>query len=264
MDANDAIDAAQITELSKPQRRVLGVLLEKSFTTPEYYPLTIKAATTGCNQKSNRDPVTNYDEEDVADALDGLRELQLAGVVHTESGRTERYRHYARKRFDFSEPQLAIVTELLLRGRQTLGELRSRASRMVSIESLNQLRDELRGLLERNYVQASGPLERRGVEVDHNLYPADERQKMGAGTGQPAAAAVATNDPGDEHIELPHPPPGTVPAPSEEARTLSALHHATDRLEAENQELRSRLQSLAAQVESMSRQLDELRQRLGG
>src|SRR5688572_25460933 len=86
-----------ITSLHKVQRRVLGVLIEKGFTTPDQYPLTLKAVTTGCNQKNNRDPLTNYEEADVEQALDGLRELGLAAVVHTESGRTERYRHYMRK-----------------------------------------------------------------------------------------------------------------------------------------------------------------------
>ena len=120
-----------LTPLSRKQRRVLGVLLEKAFTTPEQYPLTPKAATTGCNQKNNRDPISNYDEETVVQTLDELRERGYVGVLHTESGRTERYRHYLRQRTDLTEPQLAVITELLLRGPQQLGELRTRASRMV-------------------------------------------------------------------------------------------------------------------------------------
>src|SRR3989304_6112713 len=115
------ITGPPITELSKGQRRVLGVLLEKAFTTPEYYPLTLKAVTTGCNQKNNRPPLTNSPEADTQPVLDELRELGLAAVVHTETGRTERFRHYVRKRFSFTEPQLAIFTELLLRGRQSVG-----------------------------------------------------------------------------------------------------------------------------------------------
>ncbi|HAH43504.1 MAG TPA: DUF480 domain-containing protein, partial [Planctomycetaceae bacterium] len=113
-----------ITELSRQQRRVIGVLLEKAFTTPDQYPLTLKAVTTGCNQKSNRDPVSNYSESQVYETLDSLREMGLVAVIHSDSGRTERYRHYMRRRFEFTEPQLAILTELWLRGRQTMGELR--------------------------------------------------------------------------------------------------------------------------------------------
>ena len=155
-----------ITELSRLQRRIIGVLLEKAFTTPDSYPLTLKSLATGCNQKSNRDPVSNYSEDAVLDGLDELRKMGAVAVVHTETGRSERYRHYMRKRFKFSERQLAILAELLLRGRQTLGELRARAGRMVPIDSLDILRDDLQVLLNDGFLQASGSLERRGIEVD--------------------------------------------------------------------------------------------------
>src|SRR5689334_17980535 len=92
-------------QLSRPQRRLLGVLIEKAFTTPDQYPLTLKSATAGCNQKSNREPVTSYSEEQVQRFLDELRSLGLVAVVHTEGGRTERFRHYARKAYPFTEPQ---------------------------------------------------------------------------------------------------------------------------------------------------------------
>jgi uncharacterized protein YceH (UPF0502 family) len=156
--------------------------IEKAFTTPDQYPLTLKAATAGCNQKSNRDPVTNYNEEQVQRFLDELRALGLVAVVHTESGRTERFRHYARKAYPFTEPQLAIMGELLLRGRQQPGELRTRASRMVPIDSQEQLRTELSSLLERGYIQSNGPLDRRGVDVDHSFYQADEGKALAAGS----------------------------------------------------------------------------------
>src|SRR6478736_2927008 len=112
-----------ITSLSAPQRRVLGTMIEKALTVPESYPLTLKALTTGCNQKSARHPLTNYAEDDVEETLGQLRELGLAAVVHTESGRTERFRHYVRRRFsELTEPQVAILGELLLRGRQSVGD----------------------------------------------------------------------------------------------------------------------------------------------
>ncbi|HAW30128.1 MAG TPA: DUF480 domain-containing protein, partial [Planctomycetaceae bacterium] len=88
--------------MSRQQRRVIGVLLEKAFTTPDQYPLTLKAVTTGCNQKSNRDPVSNYSESQVFETLDSLREMGLVAVIHSDSGRTERYRHYMRRRFNFT------------------------------------------------------------------------------------------------------------------------------------------------------------------
>lgn len=170
MDVASDTQSPPVTSFSKRQRRVLGSLIEKAFTTPEYYPLTLKALTTACNQKSNRDPVVNYSEDDVQEIADELRELGVMAVVHTETGRTERYRHYLRKHYNVTEPGLAILGELFLRGRQQLGELRSRASRMVPIDSLEALRGELSTLMESGYVRASGSLERRGIEVDHAFY----------------------------------------------------------------------------------------------
>ena len=169
----------QIRELSKIQRRVLGALMEKAFTTPDQYPLTLKATTTACNQKSNRSPVVGYSENQVQDALDSLREDLLVAEVFTGGGRTPRYRHYMRNKFDFSETQFAIMAELLLRGRQQPGELRTRASRMRKIDSQDELRSELTGLQEMGYVQANGPLDRRGIEVDHTFYLPKEGMDIG-------------------------------------------------------------------------------------
>jgi len=168
-------------QLDRRQRRVLGVLLEKAFTTPDVYPLTVKACTSGCNQKSNRDPVTNYTEEQVREILDELREVGVAAVVHTDGHRAERFRHYMRKRYSFSEVQLAVLTELILRGRQQPGELRTRASRMTPIDSQEILKTALTELQSQGYVQSNGPLDRRGVEVDHTFYLAGENQKLTPG-----------------------------------------------------------------------------------
>src|SRR5258708_2574318 len=171
-----------ITSLTRAQRRVLGTMIEKALTVPESYPLTLKALTTGCNQKSARHPLTNYQEADVEETLGEMRELGLAAVVHTESGRTERFRHYVRRRFSaLSEPQVAILGELLLRGRQPVGDLRGRASRIAparTLDSLEQLRTELNGLVALKMAQSDGPLDRRGVEIDHNLYQPHEGQTM--------------------------------------------------------------------------------------
>lgn len=170
-------EQVSLKEMSRKQRRVLGVLLEKAFTVPDQYPMTLKAATTGCNQKNNRDPVSNYDEDDVLDTLIQLQERGLVGCLHTESGRTERYRHYMRHKTTLNEQQLAIMTELMLRGKQQLGELRTRASRMVAIDSQDDLRKELQNLMAAGLVRANGPLERRGIEVDHDLYPHAENHE---------------------------------------------------------------------------------------
>lgn len=258
---SDLSDAPPITELSKPQRRVLGVLVEKAFTTPEYYPLTLKAVTTGCNQKSNRSPVTSYSEDAVLETLDELRQLGLVAVVHTESGRTERFRHYMRKRFTFSEPQLAILTELLLRGRQQLGELRTRASRMVPIDTLDQLREELRGLQEMGYVQSSGPLERRGTEVDHNLYRANEGQQLQQMPPEAEPAAAATSPSAAPTVAPAAPRLG---AGSDLSPRVAALESTVEDLRTENQSLQEEIESLRDEFRQLSDAFDDLKRELGG
>ena len=229
--------APPIRELSRAQRRVLGVLIEKGFTTPEYYPLTLKAVTTGCNQKSNRDPVTNYSEDSVEETLDELRELGLVAVVHTESGRTERFRHFARKRFPFTEPQLAVVTELLLRGRQQLGELRSRASRMVAIDGLAELREHLQGLAEEGYIRAGGPLERRGIEVDHAFHAEGDQPAM------PASVPVAADQSARAAPTMPAAAPTTDS--SDQIRDLKA----------DVEDLKEQLAQLTEEVADLKRDL---------
>lgn len=163
-----------VRSLGMVPRRILGALLEKAFTTPDAYPLTLKALTTACNQKNNRDPVVEFTEDDVLAGIEALQQSGLVAEVHTDGGRTARYRHLVRKRFPWTEPQLAVMTELWLRGRQQLGELRTRASRMVPIETLEELRTQLQPLLTEGYIRCSGPLERRGVEVDHTFYEEGE------------------------------------------------------------------------------------------
>lgn len=254
-------DVPPITELSKPQRRVIGVLIEKAFTTPEYYPMTLKAITNGCNQKSNRSPVVNYTEDDVMDVLEELRELGLLAVVHTESGRTERFRHYMRKRFPFSEAQLAIMTELLLRGRQSLGELRSRASRMVSIDSLDQLRAELTGLVEQGYLQASGDLARRGVEIDHNMYRAKEGMTLAASTEPVSTGGGGASTP-EASVSAPAAQPVATAEPQDHAQ-FDTLTKQIEELRLENQQLRQESAAIREELQQLSDRFEALRNDLG-
>lgn len=190
----------QIRDLTSVQCRVIGALMEKAYTTSDQYPLTLKALTSACNQKSNRDPVRSYDEGTILSTLDDLREMSLIAEVYTDGGRAARYRHYMRYRFDFSETQFAILAELMLRGGQQPGELRTRASRMKRIESQDALRRDLAELQEKGFVTASGPLDRRGVTVDHTFYP-------GAST---AAPLLQEQDPLGP-IEAPDQSPGGPP-----------------------------------------------------
>lgn len=257
LDEFEADERPEVRELSSRQRRVLGVLIEKGLTTPEYYPLTLKAVMTGCNQKSNRSPVVDYDEDVIEETLDQLKELGLVGVLHPDSGRSLRYRHYVRKRYEFSEPQIAILAELLCRGRQTMGELRSRASRMVSIENLAMLRSELNDLLERGYVQASGSLERRGVEVDHAFYRANENRSVM--TAMPAAEpSVAAASPTGQ----PAVAPAAVSAVVNSGH-VEQLDQQVSELRSQNQELRDEIERLRGTVEAVQSRVEEICRDLG-
>ncbi len=133
--------------LTAIQARVLGCLIEKAITTPDQYPLTLNALVNACNQKSNRDPVMSLSESDVVVGLDGLRhDHRLAALVHTSGSRVEKYRHSISDVIHLNHEQAAILCELLLRGPETVGELRTRANRMHELRDLNhvqQLLDEL-------------------------------------------------------------------------------------------------------------------------
>ncbi|NVN90828.1 MAG: YceH family protein [Desulfuromonadales bacterium] len=135
-------------QLNDSEARVLGCLVEKEMTTPEYYPLTLNALTNACNQKSNRDPVMGMNEENVVRALDGLRFKQLV-VVAADGGRAPKYRHLLAEKLRLIPPELALVCELLLRGPQTQGELRTRAERMHAFADLSAVEEVLRELMER-------------------------------------------------------------------------------------------------------------------
>lgn len=135
------------TILNNIEVRVFGCLIEKELTTPEYYPLSLNALTNACNQKSNRDPVMNLDEQEVVRALDSLRFKQLV-VVSSDGGRVPKYRHLLVEKLRFSPDELAVVAELLLRGPQTMGELRTRGERMHPLPDLatvEAILDELLG-----------------------------------------------------------------------------------------------------------------------
>jgi uncharacterized protein YceH (UPF0502 family) len=125
--------------LSPTEQRVLGSLVEKQITTPDYYPLTLNALTNACNQSSNRDPVVSLDEPVVVRALDSLREKKLAYLFGGAQSRVPRYGHNFSEALELTPAETALLCELLLRGPQTVGELRSRASRMYAFDSLPEV-----------------------------------------------------------------------------------------------------------------------------
>jgi len=132
--------------LSPIDCRVLSVLVEKALTVPAQYPLSLNAVTAGCNQKNNRDPVMNVDEDDVLSSLDRLRPLGLVRELMPAGGRVVKYRHLLREALEISLPEMVVLTELLLRGPQTAGELRGRASRMHPLESVEVVENILAAL----------------------------------------------------------------------------------------------------------------------
>lgn len=135
--------------LNAAEARVLGALIEKDITTPDYYPLSLNALINACNQKNNREPVTNYDEETVRLALRNLSDKGLAGTASGLDSRVTKYEHRAQEVFNFTRPETAIVCVLLLRGPQTPGELRGRTERMHKFEHLDDVLSGLQQLMRR-------------------------------------------------------------------------------------------------------------------
>lgn len=136
------------TVLDPVQVRVLGCLIEKEMTTPEYYPLSLNALTSACNQKSNREPVMVLGEEDVVRALDSLRFKQFV-VISADGGRVPKYRHLLSEKLQLVPPELAVLCELLVRGPQTVGELRSRCERMHPFGEAAEIEGVLGELIDR-------------------------------------------------------------------------------------------------------------------
>src|SRR5580765_1398022 len=135
--------------LTDTEVRVLGSLIEKDITTPDYYPLSLNALVNACNQKNNRDPVMNLDEEAVRQALATLQEKRLAGPASSADSRVTKYEHRLQEAFNFTRGETAILCVLLLRGPQTPGELRSRTERMHQFEDLDAVQASLQKLMQR-------------------------------------------------------------------------------------------------------------------
>ena len=135
--------------LSEDEVRVLGALIEKDITTPEYYPLSLNALVNACNQKSNRDPAMQLDEDAVRDALEGLAEQRMAGPARGADSRVTKYEQRLQEVFNFTRAEIAVLCVLLLRGPQTPGELRGRAERMHRFETLEDVQAALQKLMQR-------------------------------------------------------------------------------------------------------------------
>jgi hypothetical protein len=139
-----------IYDLDAVETRVLGALVEKEITTPDYYPLSLNALVNACNQKSNRDPVLELDESAIRTALRSLDDKGLARSAVAGDSRVAKYEHQLQEAFNFTRPEMAVLCELMLRGPQTPGELRSRASRLHPFEDLSAVHSALQRLMHRD------------------------------------------------------------------------------------------------------------------
>ena len=133
-------------KLTEIEARVIGALIEKQLTTPEYYPLTLNALVAACNQKTNREPVVSYSEQTVQKSLDDLREKNLAYVFYGSTSRVPKYKHILDKVYELEPPEIAVLCVLMLRGAQTLGELRERTSRLYEFSGLGEVNETLDAL----------------------------------------------------------------------------------------------------------------------
>ncbi len=226
--------------LDTQERRILGVLVEKAKTTPDAYPLSINALVTGANQKSNRDPLLELEADDVEDSLNRLKGRGL--VMKVIGGRVERWRHLLYETWHVNKVELAVLAELLLRGPQTEGELRTRASRMEPIEDLDALRNVLKPLTERNLVVYLTPEERRGAVLSHGFHDRAELERLErqfAGGGHVSAAPVAA------------PVVAPAPSPPRSDDRVARLEQALAPLREELGEARQRIAALEKTVQEM-------------
>ncbi|MCE9531719.1 MAG: YceH family protein [Planctomycetes bacterium] len=221
------------------ERRILGVLVEKAKTTPDVYPMTMNSLVAGCNQKSNRDPLMNVDDTQLEEALEGLKEKGL--VVQVTGTRVDRWRQLLYEVLLVGKVELAVITELLLRGPQTEGELRGRASRMEPIEDIEELRNLLKPLAERKLVVYLTRERSRGTVVTHGFHDPQELERL---------RTIHSTGVGAEEI---------VHTPVARLAVAPAAPPAPDRLERLEEEVRQ----LRSELTSVTATVAELRQALG-
>jgi uncharacterized protein YceH (UPF0502 family) len=214
--------------------RVLGCLIEKQHTTPDVYPLSLNALRTACNQSTNREPVVDYDEQTVVEAL---RRLALRGWTRLASagGRARKYRHLLADAFGLDDAEVSLLAVLMLRGPQTPGELKQRGQRLHDFADLGAVQEALEHLVERGQVARH---ERRPGQKE------DRYEQLLGGVSE-AAAAQPTPPPPEAPGEPGTPPPSTGNDPIEQ---LQPAEDRLTRLEREVAELRSELAALRADL----------------
>jgi uncharacterized protein YceH (UPF0502 family) len=243
--------------LDVQERRVLGVLVEKAKTTPDAYPLSINALVTGCNQKSNRDPLLTLTDEDVEDTLVRCQKKGLA--IKITGGRVIRWRHNLYETWRVDKVDLAVLAELLLRGPQTEGELRSRASRMEPIDDLDALRAVLRPLVERKLVVYLTPEDRRGAVLTHGFHDPRELEGLRAHHAAQPAPLAPTAAP----VSF-QPAPAPPLAPSRAEQVLPAIEAGLAETRGEIAALKQLVGDLQSALATLQEEFRTFKQSLGG
>lgn len=222
--------------LGTHHRRVLGTLIEKAKTT-DTYPMSLNALTNGCNQKSNRDPQMSLEPHRVEEVLEDLRNKGAVAEVQGDS-RVAKYRHYAYDWFGVDKYEIAVMAELLLRGAQTLGELRGRAARMEGIADVAALRPIIDSLMQKELVISLTPAG-RGQIVTHNLYLPEQLEKVKRSVGNGGDVSAST------------PPSGAAPSAATSTRNDRSDTGAVAELRAEVSELRSEVARMKSEIEDL-------------
>jgi uncharacterized protein len=260
--------------LGAVDRRVLGVLAEKAKTTPDIYPMSLNAIVTGCNQKSNRAPVMELEGDDVQESLDRLRAMGAVAMVEGY-GRVTKYRHYLYEWLGVDKIELSVMTELLLRGAQTEGELRGRASRMDPIPDLAALRTLMNALRAKGLIVSLTP-EGRGHVITHALYPPRELEKLKTQSAHRAQETYESEHAVGQSADLPARPtqpatPAAIPpvtsplaASAMESHVFEPLRRELSDLRTQVAELRQRLEEMAAAQHQTEDEVRSLREALGG
>lgn len=234
-----------IDTLTAPEQRVLGCLIEKRFTTPDQYPLTLNALRLACNQSTNRDPIVSYDEETVRAAAQRLAQYGVARLASGHSSRATKYRHLAEEALGVGREQLAVLSVLLLRGAQTPGELKGRTERIVQWQSLADVEQVLAELIDRGYALR---LERR---------PGQKEERFAQMLGGSADASVSA-------APSPQPTAAQTPSAARAESIPSGGPSPGDLAGVGGRELVARLAALEARVEQLAGVVERLNQELGG
>lgn len=258
--------------ISALDRRVLGVLAEKAKTTPDVYPMSLNGICTGANQKSNRAPIMQLELDQVEESLDRLRQLGAVGMVEGY-GRVQKYRHYLYEWLGVDKVELAVMTELLLRGDQTVGELRGRAARMEPIADLSALRPVLESLKAKGLVISLTP-DGRGHVVTHALLKPREIESLREKYQNYSAAGVSEEDEYQGAVSpASHVPaasaPSSVGSPAAPSRSgggglAEIVQREIADLRTQVLQLRADLDETRAEFERVSDEVRTLKEALGG